>query len=563
MKKLVFAFCFIITLCFFINESHVQASELQFSNLPGYDLKISTNENKINISNISDDEKYKFIWIKIVAQNEKNSYSNVVENKNGVAEFEVTGIEDGIYFLEINHSNKKNTDYIAYLWGKKLKVEIKEGNIIFCFSSVLEHNKKVFNSKRTDNFAGDYYLEPNEFIQSNDPDIIKTANDITKGLTDEYSKTLAIHDWVCNNIWYDYDLLNERVQYSDISASGTLMSGTSTCEGYSNLTAALLQASGIPAKVIEGYSLHEVIGTNTENGWNDALMSEIIKYYDINHVWNEAFVDGRWIILDTTWDSRNKFEYDTFIENDEPISYTYFDITLDAFSLTHLIIDYKEDNVALFHPYEDIMSASTVVSENTMFYETKSSNTKHIFEIDIKSMNELYTKTKNGKFVFVSNFMKYELPYNIKNILKIEDYINKNGYNENDMKIYVSISKVTGEIPRAGKILFLRLYPNVEINDEFYKIDIGLYDKDGNKTDFMCDGFLEPVIFTVTSDTEQSGTFKYDAEKGYFSFVPSTSSNGSTKVKARSNGIFTIAKKNVKFAAIRGHWGETEIQKNA
>jgi len=42
-----------------------------------------------------------------------------------------------------------------------------------------------------------------------------------------------------------------------------------------------------------------------------------IKDTKTNHAWNEAFVDGKWIILDTTWDSFNYYENRKYIKADK------------------------------------------------------------------------------------------------------------------------------------------------------------------------------------------------------------------------------------------------------
>jgi transglutaminase/protease-like cytokinesis protein 3 len=55
-----------------------------------------------------------------------------------------------------------------------------------------------------------------------------------------------------------------------------------------------------------------------------------------NHVWNEAYVDGRWVIVDTTWDSANKYENGNFY--DGHMSMLFFDVSVPFLSNTHRII---------------------------------------------------------------------------------------------------------------------------------------------------------------------------------------------------------------------------------
>lgn len=53
-----------------------------------------------------------------------------------------------------------------------------------------------------------------------------------------------------------------------------------------------------------------------------------------NHAHTEAYVDGRWIVMDATWDSNNEYRGGTYITK-APNGFYYFDITPEAFALDH------------------------------------------------------------------------------------------------------------------------------------------------------------------------------------------------------------------------------------
>ena len=59
------------------------------------------------------------------------------------------------------------------------------------------------------------------------------------------------------------------------------------------LKKALCRAVGIRAKIISGVAIHVESGDT----WEDTHTTQH------NHTWNEAFVDGRWVVMDTTWDT--------------------------------------------------------------------------------------------------------------------------------------------------------------------------------------------------------------------------------------------------------------------
>lgn len=243
---------------------------------------------------------------------------------------------DGNY--SIREQVKQISDYLQKAEGKQIDDCI--------WSGFFELNASVKSRERTDQEALNHYLLPTELIQSDDPEIIKLSHLITKDLPDNYSKLRAIHDWVADNIIYDMYMYRTDyfedysfIKDKDYTASGTLKSRISVCAGYANLTAALARSAGIPCKVVTGFA----DGSNEINSFYDMFQrykeykktgnERVFDGMETNHAWNEAFVDGRWIILDTTWDSNNEDRggNTTMAESDDK----YFDIGLEELSETH------------------------------------------------------------------------------------------------------------------------------------------------------------------------------------------------------------------------------------
>jgi hypothetical protein len=191
-----------------------------------------------------------------------------------------------------------------------------------------ENNLAVFNSKRTDRAALDFYLQPSRNIQSGDAEIMALANDITSGITEDYEKALEINYWIAENIYYDNDVYYRRAPRGDQSATGALQLRRGVCEGIARLTVALLRASGIPAKYLTG----PVLYFNT---------------VPVLHAWSEAYVDGRWIIMDTTWSGTNNFEHGEYreqrIRGRVWYHHRYFDMSVRHISISHFFDDYSED----------------------------------------------------------------------------------------------------------------------------------------------------------------------------------------------------------------------------
>jgi len=195
------------------------------------------------------------------------------------------------------------------------------------FEFEYQWNLAVYNSKSTDEATYSEYMQPTSRIQSDNPDIISLANSIVQYIDDDYEKVRAIYNWVPDNIWYDWDCFEDKTKHGDSSALETLNNRRGVCAGYSNLTTALLRAIGIPALVAAGHASLE--GRESDNFFD---LSESFRY--ANHVWTESYVDGRWVIMDTTWASNNTFQRGTY-SNQQASSQAYFDMSLRDLSKSY------------------------------------------------------------------------------------------------------------------------------------------------------------------------------------------------------------------------------------
>lgn len=280
---------------------------------------------------------YKYIWLILKDSNGKEVYNNIVSNSTGSISFYLDKIAEGKYSVNLYASSERYGSYKSLIYGNDIEILYKDGKLSFVPYPYYDHNMAVVNNKRTDEKALAYYRQPSSDIQSDNQEIIDLANSITAGITNDYDKAVAIHDWVCNNIYYDWDsYLSKNYTGIDTSALGTLHSKRSVCDGYANLTAALLRAAGVPAKKISGFAL----GVS-----NDYWPENFDPNKDTNHAWNEFWANGRWVILDTTWDSDNAWKNGGIEKNTGLRGYHYFDINVGLLSADHVIKDYNEADV--------------------------------------------------------------------------------------------------------------------------------------------------------------------------------------------------------------------------
>jgi len=130
------------------------------------------------------------------------------------------------------------------------------------------------------------FIYPSYLVQSDDFRITNLASDLTYGLTDNAAKIKAIHDYIIANTVYDrvsFNNPNARRKQDALTVMGTRHNNDAqypgghflaVCEGYSNLFAALLRASGFEVRYVSGSG----------------------------HGWNHVYVNGGWKLFDVTWD---------------------------------------------------------------------------------------------------------------------------------------------------------------------------------------------------------------------------------------------------------------------
>ena len=109
----------------------------------------------------------------------------------------------------------------------------------------------------------------------------------TRASDSRYDTILRIHDYVCENSTYNYDIFNEDIdlyQIADAFTAAPLFTGKNTfvCEGYSKAVKLLCDRFGIPCTLVAG------LGGGG------------------NHMWNYVQMEnGIWYCLDATWDDRD------------------------------------------------------------------------------------------------------------------------------------------------------------------------------------------------------------------------------------------------------------------
>lgn len=272
----------------------------------------------------------KFPFLLVVSD---NSDKDVVQEKvewNGPVKVNIGNLPDGIYHVNVYTKTKQEDDYYwPYLQKRSLSLLVKNGIKHFVSSEILNDNRKIMSGIKISPITIERYLRPTKLCQSDSSSIVSLAKRITKFSVTPMQKLLAIHDWVAENIYYDYDDLESReCDKKAYTALDVLMSKRCVCRGYANLGVALMRAAGIPSIGLTCYSLN----ITTDGGWDRPENN--VDYP--NHIIAAAYVNERWVYMDITWDSDNEYREKCFKKKTGiGISRKYFDTTLEMISNTH------------------------------------------------------------------------------------------------------------------------------------------------------------------------------------------------------------------------------------
>lgn len=295
-------------------------------------IQISIKNESIIISNLPVSRSFDeiMLWVK---DDSNIEYGKITIRRQPKIEFDLSTLNPGMFYFQLYRKTKLENQYSSYLYDQNIPIIIhKNRKIKFKISPVYQNNVDVVSKIRTDKPFLDDCLKPSSQNQSDNQEIISLAKTVTHNCSSDYNKIRNIHNWVADNIYYDMDAFNsQNYQNMDASALGVLLSRKSVCQGYSDLSIAMLRAIGIPAIGLSCYAL----GISTDKEWNTQTLSKTVS----NHRITAAFVNKRWIIMDVTWDSDNEYINGVFrTKSGLGHSYKYFDVTIPFLSFSHHLI---------------------------------------------------------------------------------------------------------------------------------------------------------------------------------------------------------------------------------
>lgn len=147
--------------------------------------------------------------------------------------------------------------------------------------------------------------------------------------TSDYDKVCTIYDYICDNIVYDHENLNNSDHVLKYTAYAALINKTAVCQGYATLLYRLLLECDVNCRVITGTSSSEA------------------------HAWNIVELEGLFYNLDATWDA-GQSPYNYFLKSEA----NFYDHTRNAEYLT-------EDFSVTYSMSEKDYSISSDIATNT------------------------------------------------------------------------------------------------------------------------------------------------------------------------------------------------------
>ncbi len=302
-------------------ENYNDSYHIITSNNPENYIELTINNNTLTIEGKIIKENLDKVWFRCGEKNGKE-YGEIIEISDGkkfIINLSLSHIKEDTKLKIYTH--QKNDDvYWGYIW-KEIIIHPDKDGYKFLQSMVLEHNIDVMK----------HWVDPKDCLSENISEEIKQlSNSIVGTETDEYKKLYLLNKWVAENIYYDYDYYYGKTKELYYKPEDVYKNKRSVCEGYSRLLNSLIQSQGIPSMQVITYSAGiSTIGYFDESNYMTTQS---------NHAHVEAYLksENRWVIMDPTWDSNNKYENEEYIEKSATIR--YFDISFDFFSFTHKII---------------------------------------------------------------------------------------------------------------------------------------------------------------------------------------------------------------------------------
>lgn len=276
-----------------------------------YDLEFVDDIIKIHIA-----VPYKYKLFQILNEEQEELFSELYTSDSHKCKLTIRKLGRYFFYLYVSHNGN---NFVSFIGGKQ--VELYLGNNeqwYFRIPRYTTWNRELLKYNCLKYVFCDTLLENNHTMK-------RAAIRLTKGCQCLREKVLVIHDFVAKNLYYDYDSLLST-ESTNRTIEQIVFTKRCVCQGFADLTLVLLKSIGLQAENILCYAIQNIF----ESGWSNVRN----RTSDLNHVITRVKLENRWLYMDVTWDSTNRFENKLYIRGDG-VSHRYFDVTLPFLSSTH------------------------------------------------------------------------------------------------------------------------------------------------------------------------------------------------------------------------------------
>ena len=382
MKKKLFIVSLVLSMCFsMLSIVNVQAKETiredHYVNPIYKDVKSSVVHHDIqtysleDVEYTSDQEKL----VKIFREKLINRESNIVLyyhcDEEITQEF-FSNLVHQLFQKSIKHTgNGKEGDYLKWhCQGWTVKASIS-GNSNEGYGLNIFYDVSYLSS-----------LEQEEKVDEEVSNLLKSLDLSNKT---DYQKVKAIYDYICSNVTYDHDNLNDKSYSLKYTAYAALINKTAVCQGYASLFYRLALDAGVDTRVISGEA-------GGPHAWNIVKLNG--KYYNLDSTWDAGRSTYAYFLKNTNdFDDHvrdNDYQSNEFIEEypmwDE--SYTEIDCNKYGHNYSEPIYKWSVDNMTV--------TAQRVCANNYEHVEEETVTAQKIVKDP--------TCTENGIITYIANF---------------------------------------------------------------------------------------------------------------------------------------------------------------
>jgi hypothetical protein len=253
--SLMLAFSFLISLIPVINASAIDSNSQEYSAFSVHAISPQIDQStvvegyvKIAYTNENTSK------MKVLVEKDSNKYNYDFDGKGKYENYPLN-MGDGEYNIYLLENTEGRNYMIIDEWN--ITAKINTGNTLYTISN------KIVN-----------------FENSNA--IIEKTKELTKELKSDEDKAKSIYNYIINNVKYDLKKQKTVTTGYVPNIQEVMNSKSGICYDFAAVYAGMLRSVGIPTKLVMGTSKN-------------------VKGY---HAWNEVFINQKWVIVDTSYDSQ-------------------------------------------------------------------------------------------------------------------------------------------------------------------------------------------------------------------------------------------------------------------